>query len=152
MSIIYTIQHIANDDLINEGLKLVMTGNVGSVSDQVIQAAADGRAIVITGFSLTTNAGAPVQVQLGFGSTSTGAFFDGFISTTACVNRDFAAESRIYGGDSADLVITSTGVVYYTINMRLTGYKAGLQYVESDGADGHAAPRFPEADRRVGFE
>lgn len=155
MSLIYTITSRSMQDLINEGDKLVMTGTFGSGTDQIIQAAAADRAFIVTGFSLTTNNGTPFLVSLGFkqGSTSTQVFHQSYVGSSMPIVRDYALGAWVNGGLGYNLVLTSAGTVYYTINMRSTAIKAGINYVESDtGATGHAGPYYPSEDRRVGYE
>ena len=153
MSLIHTIQTRSMQDLINEGEKLVLTGSVGAGADQVIRVAGTDRAFIITGFSLTTDAG-PFLAGLGFKKDpgATMYFYEGFIGPTAPMIRDYALGAWVNGGLGYSLVITTLGTTYYTINLRSTAIKAGIGYAEYDGAAGHSAPWFPEADRRVGFE
>jgi len=154
MSLIYTIMTRSMQDLINEGDKLVLTGTFGAGTDHVIQAAAADRAFIITGFSLTTNNGTPFLASLGFklGTTSTQVFHNGYIGSSMPIIRDYALGAWVNGGIGYNLVLTTAGTVYYTINMRSTAIKAGINYVEQDNATGHGGAWFPGEARRVGFE
>ena len=155
MSLIYTIMSRSMQDMLNEGDKLVLTGNFLTGTDMVVHAAAADRAFIITGFSLTTSTATPFLVSLGFksGTTSTQVFHQSWVSASMPIVRDYSFGAWVNGGIGYDLVLTTTGFVYYTINMRSTAIKAGINYVESDtGSLGHAGPYYPSEDRRVGYE
>ena len=123
-------------DLINEGLKHIITGSTGgTVVDSVLLAANAKRAFIITGFSLTVASGTPV-VKLGFkkGTDPTLDFFEGVVSVGGPVSRDYRPEAWHRGDLDFALVISSTVDVTLTVETKITSEPTPLGFIERWGA------------------
>lgn len=140
MSIATTVRARNASDLINEGARLAVEGlEAGSSSDSVVLAAGSDRALVVTGFSLTTDNGTPVLVSLGLkkGSDATMIFWQGYVSSGGPVTMSYAPENWFRGDLDYDVVIsTAAGSVAYTVDMKRTSYPEPLGYLHRVGAQG----------------
>lgn len=140
MSIATTVRARNANDLINEGSRLAIEGiEAGVASDSVILEAGSERALVVTGFSLTTDNVNPVLVSLGLkkGTDPTMTFWQGYVSSGGPVIMSYAPENWFRGDLDYDVVIsTSAGSVAYTVDMKRTSYPAPLGYLHRVGAQG----------------
>lgn len=154
MSLIQRITTRRIDDVINEGAKVALTGGLSSGTDQVVFVAADTRAPIITGFSISTNSGTAILVSIGFknGVEDTLEFYRGYIGGgQTSVDKVFQLGDWYRGRLGDSIVISTAGTVAYTVDARITSEPAALGYIEQEyghGADGHRAKAvFPGENR-----
>jgi hypothetical protein len=148
MSAINKIKARRLDDLINEGFKTILTGSVGAVTDTILIAIPTNRAVIVTGFTLSTNNSSAVLASLGLkiGSGTTTNIFQAYLKDVSPITKTYSLGDWIYGDLSQSLVITtSAGTVAYSVDVRIIMSPTPLGYVEHDGAVGHSAPWFPPA-------
>lgn len=139
MSIATTVRARNASDLINEGSRLAIEGTeAGAASDSVVLAAGSERALVVTGFSLTTDSGTPVLVSLGLkkGTEATMTFWQGYISSSGPVVMSYAPENWLRGDLDYNVVMSTSGSVAYTVDLKRTSYPAPLGYLHREGAQG----------------
>ena len=143
MSLIQKIVSRSPQDLINEGYKLAITGSAALVTDSIIWTGTADRAIIITGFTLSSNQATAVLVSLGFrldlGTTLN--FFQGYVSSGASFCKEFPLGDWYRGGLGYDLVLTTSGAgpIAFTVDTRVTSFPAELGYIENYGAQSATA-------------
>jgi hypothetical protein len=148
MSTISKIKARRLDDLVNEGYSTTLVGTVGTVTDSTLIGIPSNRAVVVTGFTLSTNNAGPILVSLGLknGSNPTTTIFQMYMGSASPAEKTYSIGDWKYGELADSLVITSAGsTVAYSIDIRIISSPVALGYVEHDGATGHSAPWFPPA-------
>ena len=145
MSLISTIKSRTLGDLINEGLRISLTGIVSAGTDKVIWASTADRAFVITGITLSTDNSAANTVAVGFkkGAAATAYVAAGYITSGSMFDKTYAVGDWRYGDLNYDIVLSATlSNVAYTIDGRIISTPAPLGYVEHEGAIGHVFAAF----------
>ena len=135
------------EDIINQGLRLGLTGSVAMVTDGIVQAAMTERTIVVTGFIISTSSVTDVLVSLGFNNgVSTVIFTEGYVKSGGPIIYTYTIGDERYSSPGDSLVITTSGAgpTVYTVNGRLIGEKVALGYLEQAGATAHSSPWFPD--------
>lgn len=145
MSLISRITARIGSDLLNEGLRVSLTGSVsaGSGNTTILSVAAD-RAFIVTGFYVSTDSTTAVPVSLSLGSNS---FFSGYIAAGSGANVIFSSDDWRFGSLDEDVVINSasgSGTILYSVYGRLTSFPEALGYIERDANSTHQAPRFSD--------
>jgi hypothetical protein len=138
MSIAITVKARNQSDLINEGARIAVDDVQGAATDAVVLPVSDERALIVTGFTLSTDEASPIRVSLGFkdGTDPTATFWTGFVSQGGPVVREYAAENWYRGALGHSVVITTTGNVAFTLDMKTTSWPAELGYLHRVGAEG----------------
>ena len=147
MSLIQTISARREEDLLNEGARVVIDGTVsGAVSGEILLSIPENRFFIVTGYHLSSSSGSSIAVNLSLTNGSdTFSFFTGFLSTTQTASRVLGYGDWIYGALDQDLVmdIDSAGDVSFTIDGRVSSSPTPLGYIEQIGVKTHSNPVFP---------
>jgi hypothetical protein len=156
MSLINILTYRKLEDLSNDGYRLALTGLIaGAVTDSIIVTPdvqvrdintptgslvtlpAAEKYLMITGYRLSTDSVAPVEVSLGFkkGVDATNTFFQGFIGGAAgSVERCLPLGDWKFGDLEHLLVITAGAInVSYTIDARVSYSKVPKNFIQQLG-------------------
>lgn len=153
MSLVTSIKTKQLSDIINQGLRLSLTGSIGSVTDGVIQTGGAERAFVVTGITLSTDSATSILVSLGFkGDGATAVFFSAYVIKGGSITVQYPIGDEKYSDIAQSLVVTTNaaGPVVYSIDARLISEKTPLGYIQYPGCQDHHSPWFPStnADER----
>lgn len=145
MSLISKIKSRRMDDLINEGLRMTLTGTATS-GTSTIYVLPDTRFFIVTGYQLSSDAVSAELVTLSLDNGTTSVdFYTGYIGGGQTANVLFSLADWLYGDLGYDIKITVSGAitVAYTVEGRVSSSPTPLGYIQQIGTQEHSNPVFP---------
>lgn len=141
MSLIFQIKSRRAEDLVNEGFRASLTGELNAGVDQVVLSCPSDRLFAVAAVVISTNDDTPGLVQVGFksGVLATSEFIRVFLAADGDVlEHSYAVGDWRYGALGHNLVITTAVHIAYTIDCRIISEPAALGYIAREGAIGHS--------------